>query len=458
MNRLATIALLPLAALLASSSAWGLPSMAPKIRDKEIRLGIQSNTYLASSQKTVSDQGTGQLNLTVGVRGVGRKDNIRFGIEGDSLYGLGAANLRYVDIGEAYLGYDNDQWGAYIGRKRFQWSTLDSYWGLGLYQPRFRWDYLNEKENGLFGAFLVHQSEYLQAAAFGAPIFIPEQGAPFNISAGNCKTSSPWFACPSSTIALFNQPTNVRFSLEVPPIRDLISEPAVGATARIGRENGWFGRVSYTNKAMNSVLLSFEGRLDLSTLEVPAVIRPRVLRHHLYGFDLGWVHPRHEITASSIWEKPVRDVTPANWNTQESYDAFLTGVLLRSMPFEKSLTRIELSYFRRQGGNGADKGPFVSPGSSIFEPRYPFENAFSLAFYSPFFNHWSRHFLFSTKFVWDTINQGNILQSDLNFVPLTRLTVNLGMDVLGSESRSPVDFISRYQRNDRIRAGVTYVF
>lgn len=446
--------------LLLASPAWALPSISPKIRDKEIRVGLTTNSYLTNSKETVADQGTGNMGLNVGVRGIGHKENFVFGVEGDSLYGLRRANYRYLDIAEAFLGYDRKDYFAYVGRKRFEWSAMDSYWGLGLFQPRFRWDYLNERENGLFGLFLGRRAELFQTTFYISPIFIPEQGAPFDIDGGACKTASPWFSCPASAVFLFNQSTDVRFSLDLPPVQKLIQHWGTGATVRVGRDLGPFARLAYTRKPMNQLLLSFEGQLNLSTLQIPAVIRPRVLYHSLYGADLGWNLPRHSATLSGIVERPERDVTPASWNTQEAYNATLTAVTLKSMPFEGKFrhTRLELAYFHREKGNGADRGPFIQPGSGIFEPRYALKNAFAFSVFTPILDRWARSFLASTKFVWDTANQGNILQTDFYYRAFSKTYFNIGLDMLGSESRSPVDFISRYQRNDRVRGSVAYVF
>jgi hypothetical protein len=443
-----------------SSSAWALPSLSPRLRDKQVRVGLLTNTYLTKVNPSIADQGTGNMGLNIGVRGIGNKGDIHFGLEADSLYGLRNANYRYIDISEAYLGYARDGYFAYAGRKRFEWSSMDSYWGLGLFQPRFRWDYLNERENGLFGFFIGHKNDVISTTAYVSPIFIPEQGAPFDIDGGSCKTSSPWFNCPASSISLFNQPTDVRFALEIPPVRKLIAHWGAGATVRIGRELGPFGRAALTHKPINQFLLSYEGRLDLSTLQIPAVIRPRVLYHDLFGFDLGWNLPRHAAVVSALWEKPRRDATPASWNTQETYDAFLTSLVLKTMPLEGSFkhTRFEISYFHRDGGNGRDKGPFAQPNSNVFEPRYALRSAFALGVFTPIFDDWARSLLFSTKFLVDTANEGNILQADFLYRPVARLFLNLGLDMLGSNSRSPVDFISRYQRNDRVRFGISYVF
>lgn len=440
--------------------ACALPSLAPRVRDKEIRLGLFTNSYLTQARESLSDERTGNLALSASVRALGNNNNFYFGIDADALYGLRKSNYRYIAINEAFAGYDERRFSVYVGRKRYTWSELDSYWALGIFQPRFRWDYLNEQESGLFGVFVGHQSEFIRATAFASPIFIPEQGAPFDIAGGNCKTSSPWFACPGASINLFNQATDVRFALEIPPIRELVSHAGGGATVRVGRDTGAFGRASYTHKPINGFLLSYEGKLDLSSLQVPAVIRPRVLYADTLGFDAGWVSSAHSVTGSLIQEWPKRDVTPASWNTQETYRATLTGLTYKTMPFTGTFrfTRFEVSYLHREGGNGADRGPFVAPGNDVFEPRYAFRNAVSFAVFTPVLDKWARAFLFTTRFVVDTVNEGNILQSDVYFRPIATAYVNLGLDILGSASRSPVDFISRYQRNDRIRGGVTYAF
>lgn len=437
--------------------------MSPKLRDREVRLGLSGSYYLTRNTETTSDTGTGSTALTVGVRGIGSNKAFQFGVEAESLYGLRHANYRYLDVGEIYAGFDDkseaERAYAYLGRKRFQWNTMDSYWSLGLHQPRFRWDYLNERENGLFGLFGGVQTEMIQATAYWSPIFIPEQGAPFDINGGSCRSSSPWFSCPSSSILIFNQPATVRFSLDVPPVKSLIQHWGAGGVVRIGREKGAFGRASFTHKPMNQFLLSFEGRLDVANSAVPAIIRPRVLYHDLFGADLGYEAERYGITGSALLERPKRDSTPTNWNTQEATNATLLGLTTRAQPFEAfRYTRLEFALLYRDGGNAPDQGPFVNSGTNFFEPRYAFKSAYSFAIVSPLRDTWARRFLFSAKFIVDTENTGNILVADLHYSPLSKLILNAGLDMLGSRSTDPADFISRYQRNDRLRWGVAYVF
>jgi len=450
--------------LLAAPAAHAIPTMQPKLRDNEIRLGLQGNAYLTPVNEPTSDGGTGNAAFTVGVRGVGDKNDVfHFGVEGESLLGLKRASYHYLDVGELYAGFEKTQAPSrafvYIGRKRFTWSDLDSYWGLGLFEPRFRWDYLNERENGLFGVFPGFHAGNFEGFAYATGILIPEQGAPFDITGGNCHSSSPWFSCPASTISIFNQPTTVNFSLDVPPVKKLVVHGGGGAVLKAGADKGPFGRIAYAYKPMNQFLLSFEGRLDLTNNSIPAVIRPRILYHQLLSLDTGWKDTRHSVTASAIFEHPFRDATPSTWNTQEVSNARLYGLTFVTRPLQgMKLTRFEGSYFHRDGGIAADQGPFVSAGTSYFEPRYAFQNAFSGAVVTPFRDDWARRFLASAKFIVDTAFTGNLLVLDAFYSPFSHLYVNLGMDIIGSNSPTPADFLSRYQRNDRVRGAVAYSF
>lgn len=449
-----------LAPIFIGLNALALPTLQPRMRDSEIRLGLTGNYYLTKGTDSLADDHTGNTAVTIAGRKVGHQDQFSYGVDGEGLYGLGGSNFRYLNIAEGYVGWNNNRWSAFIGRKRYAWNNLDSYWSLGLFQPRFRWDYLNEKENGLFGFFAGYQSPGFSIVGFASPLFIPEQGAPFDIANGSCKSASPWFSCPASSIFLFNETTDVNFKLEIPSVRKIVMNPAGGVTARVGKDTGPFARLAYIHKPINQLLLSFEGRLSLSSSAIPAVIRPRVLYHDLTALDAGWNSERHSLTASTIWELPRRDYTPPSWNTQEISPALLTGATLKTMPFSESFkfTRFEFSYFHRHAGNNSDRGPFVNADVATFEPRYAFKNAYSAAIFTPIADAWARTILFSTKFIYDSLNRGNILISDLYYRPLSPLFFNVGMDMLGSDSRKPDDFISRYQRNDRVRGAVNYAF
>lgn len=452
-----------LAAFAFSISAHAIPTWQPPLQNHEIRLGIESNHYLAEISAANSNFKRENLGARVEIRSFSENDRWQYGLDAGAQ--LGSHNsYHYYTVNELYGGVESvhskSRWNAYAGVKKLEWNALDSYWTLGLFQRRFRWDYLREQEGGLLGAFVGYQTELFQAEAYASPFFIPEQGAPFDISGGKCRSSSPWFSCPAAEILVFNQPAVVRYSLKTPPLSELVSHAGAGGTVRIGGEQGLFTRLSYAHKPLNQIILAFEGSLDLSANDVPAIIRPRILYHNLYGADLGWRQKTFSFVASGMSEIPVRDGTPPGWNTQELSNATILGATMVVQPdaghFHHS--RFEISYINRNGGDAPDLGPFSNPYSSYFEPRHALQNAYSIALVSPLFDGLADSFLFSTKFVVDTLHEGNILITDAYIRPSRQWLLNLGLDMLGSKSSAPVDFISRYQRNDRVRFGAVYAF
>jgi hypothetical protein len=427
------------------------------------RVGVVGNSYLTKGvSQQLSDKKTGHVGVTGAIRASTGKDSFDAAIEAEALFGIRSANYRYISLAEAYLG--SRTWlkpvDVYVGRKLQNWSELDRYWSLGLWEPRFRWDYLDAQPNGLFGAFAEYKGKDFEITGFASPIFIPEQGAPFEFTNGDCNTSSPWFNCPTSNISLFNQPTSVKYKLELPPIRRLISYPGLALSVRVGGEKGTWARAGYAHKPINQLLLAYEGFLSLATQDLPATIHTRVLKHNLTTIETGYRGTGFSGLLSFMHEHPIRDVTPEAWNTQEATNAIIFGGVATVDLFGKGdgVTRGDFGFMHRRGGNAYDRGPLAGPNSTAFEARYAYENAYNLGIRTPIVESWGKHFHARGRFLLDTAHDGNILIVDLNFTPTRHWLINLGLDMLGSNATTTVDFIARYQRNDRLRGGVYYYF
>jgi hypothetical protein len=138
--------------------------------------------------------------------------------------------------------------------------------------------------------------------------------------------------------------------------------------------------------------------------------------------------------------------------------------------------KAELGYLYQDGGNGPDvsgDGNTLLTGQSVFESRYPYQSAVKAGgslvmpgILSSIGLHNAGTVAVASSLLYDTKNHGSILSMDLDYLPSIRWQFNLGADILGSEdpkggvgsNETPNDFIGRYQANDRIRAGVRYVF
>lgn len=433
-------------------------------RYKPVFLGALANRYISKnhpSQQALSDIKTGRMAFTAGGRleSIGKSwDGIA---EAEGGIGLKDDMYRYMEIPELHVSYHGiEHLTVSLGRKLDTWNRFEDFWALGMFQPRFRWDYLDVRTNGLTGLFSHIDSEYVQATAYWTPIFIPEQGTPFTFAGGKCASSSPWFPCPGSSISLFNQNTEIFYKLEIPPITHFINQPGYGGYMRLGKNRGAWIQGAYAKKALNQVMLAYEGYLNLATATLPATVHARPTKHELFSGETGYTTDRWALMFSGIWEKPIRDDPPYWWNTQEESESKTYGPTLYTRLFGEGSgeTRIDMSYLKRDGGNPPEKGPFANPSSPVFEPRHNYTEAYGLGIRTPIVQSWGDYFWITSRYVGDTAYKGTLLIADAFIKPAKSWQFNLGLDLLGSGSAKSVDFLSRYQRNDRIRGGIKYVF
>lgn len=379
----------------------------------------------------------------------------------------------YFEAPEAYLSTRNSLGPIRfkLGRKLERWSRLDETWQLGIFQPRFRWDYIRPEQVGLTGAFLSVDRPNFRFTAFGTPFFIPERGVNISASNGSLSSQSPWFIPPPSRITLVDRATPVQYTLQLPELRDIVLHGAAAGMMRIGGADGAFVSAAYAYKPMNQLLLAYDGSLvhtDAGAPVAEATVHPRILYHHLASLDIGYTHRDFTGWISGLYDDPIRDVTSERWTTQEVTLArgFSSTLDLRVGGEPETPTRLEVSYLRVWGGNAPDAGAFAKGSGSVFDSRYPFQNALSVGIrgaFPTFTGSFVRKVSGSAKLITDFAHPGNVLSTELLIAPEERWTVAFGVDVLGSSSpidssTAGSDFIGRYRANDRIHAGVSYAF
>lgn len=444
------------------SSRWLSDLKAPGVSGA---LGVQSVGYLYGD-------GVGSQSAYTGLRGelVARSSapwfETRLDLEGMTL--LNAKGASYFEAPEAYAGIRPAGGPVLlgVGRKLIAWNRSDDPWGFGLWQPRFRWDYVRPRSVGLlgfYGEWGTPSTQPFQLTLFGSPISIPERGVPIETDGGRLVSNTPWFIPPISSVRFNGVDTPLRYSLNTPPLRELILKPTIAARMRVGGENGLWGAVAYANKPINQVMIGADGAMQLSpgSSVVQLDLYPRILRHELLTVESGFDEKDWSFWASSTYESPERDNPPATWTTQEISRALLLtagGEVRFRSPLD---SRVGLSVLRALGGDAPDQGPDARAGRSYFESRYPFRQALMVMGETQL----PGGFSFMGRFIGDMSYRGSLISSELRYRVRTggwmgsSLMLNLGIDVLGTQSDAPQDnLISRYRSNDRIYGGLTYVF
>ncbi|MFL5812086.1 MAG: hypothetical protein ACJ763_00795 [Bdellovibrionia bacterium] len=394
----------------------------------------------------------------------------------------------YIEMPEGYISTSSKIEVAKIslGRKLEDWNHLDEEWRLGIWQPRYRWDYLRPDTVALTGITVEVERPLFKAVIFGTPISIPERGVPISNDNGQLISDSPWFISPPRKIQVMDRDTPLKYDLQIPSMSKLLLHPAGSAMVRIGDKMGPWIAGGYAYKPMNQLLLSYQGQLvvdgNRSTVDVADVpVAPRVVYHHLISAEAGFNHEIVSGWISSLIDRPGHDYGPEltrTWTEQTVTRAISISPTLQFHITDQKENQMKaaLSYLYQDGGNGPDvsgDGNALLGGQSVFESRYPYQSALKAGgelempgLLSTIGIHNSGTVVVASSLLYDTKNHGSILSMDFKYLPSTRWEIGLGADVLGSQdpkggagsNETPNDFIGRYQANDRVRAGVRYVF
>lgn len=418
--------------------------------------------YLGSSH---SEDKSGYSSLEARWQGHAAGPIFEVGSQAQLLLDFRRAGNRTGELSEIYAGTSPRLGFARlsVGRKLEDWNLLDQRWSLGIWQPRFRWDYLRPETVGLTGAFLTVERPVFRLVAFGSPLYVPERGAPMNVNGdGGFSSVSPWFIDPPTSMSIMGTPTPIAYRLALPSVQEVVSHPSAGVRTRIGEKEGLWGAGAYAYKPMNQLPLGFEGYYNHATGNADVTLHPRVAYHHVASLEAGFAGSPVGGWVSVLNERPVRDVTPAAWTTQElspslavssSLDVDLVGKGERA-------TRFDLSYLRQWGGTAPDAGPYATAGKSKFDSRYPYQNAVSVGLRGPLPG---RRVDLASRVLYDLGHEGTVFSADVRFRPHRSWQIGVGADILSSPaadrgSLPAEDFIGRYRANDRVHTGVTYAF
>ena len=343
--------------------------------------------------------------------------------EGEIL--LNADHSIYAEMPEGYVATSRElspNLSLALGRKLEDWNRLDETWELGIWQPRYRWDYLNPEQVALTGATLEGHSGVFSFQFFATPVFIPERGVPVDVTGGSVTAGGDghWFIPPPATAQVMGQSTPVLYNLAMPSLSSIVMNPGTSLRVRVGPEEGPWTAGAWALKPMNQLLLATDGFLNASQSDQPidATIHPRVVYDQLWSAEAGYRQGRLDSWISLLQERPIMDVVPDTWIAQEAVPslAISPGVSLKleDLPDNDAPARLSASYLWQRGGNAADSGDTaISTGTaSIYESRYPFQDAVMVEGNSPVPGPWGRSLSGHSRALYDLDHEGLILSGD----------------------------------------------
>ena len=351
------------------------------------------------------------------------------------------------------------------GRKKERWSGLDSDWSLGLVQPFNKFDALRPTEQGFTGAFTEANVGPVSLLLFASPIFIPEQGAPYQLNNGKFITTSPWFSKPPDQLIIMAQTRNALYNINMPETSSVVNHASYGVRARIADQSGegFYVQGSFLRKPMNAINLSFTGQLSIVENDTygDITIFPEVVYHTITAADIGYDSKTVSVGVSMLHEKPDQPNLYDGLTTSQYSDMTMISPAIEVRTFRSHMwgPRFRLASLNTQGGDVTPVGEYAQNGN-MFGPRTMFRHALSGSVESTLHraDHWSLDA--SARWIEELDELGSILMTDLRLELGDSWRVALQADVLGSRqgTADTTTFIARYRANDRAGIRLTYLF
>lgn len=375
-------------------------------------------------------------------------------------------NSFYFALPEAYVGFGGKENSVTAGRKLENYSISDQFFNFGLVQSIFSNDNINFRTNGLTGmSYHHHQGSFGFNLAYN-PIFLPNQGPQVKIEDGRVNTTNRWATVPPEQVRLGDENRDIVFAVRDYKIADVINNPGYIANVFIG-ENKMRPTfmAAYGRKPINEIALSRDAFADIATFHGNVILNPHVLYHQVYSADFNLDSSDVKFTLSYLGDQP-ENIQAQEMETMQTlsplsivsayigYD--LSNSIDRKMEVYVAAANIGGGEIRDLNKNG--EGGSVNYASS----RTLFKRPIKVGSKGELFYVQNKPMSMDVNFTYDQQLKGSLLSASFSYAVTKTLNMSAGVDVLGvqSESTSSSDsnFLEQNKANDRVMAGVNYVF
>jgi hypothetical protein len=412
---------------------------------------LNSNQLLSASLegKTTLGSGLGVFDL-----GVGKAINL---------------NYSYLSIQELFgqMALNGVATAIEVGRRRTDWNQADQRWNLGFWEPENFHDSLRPKRQGLTGMFANIDRQDFAVEVFATPIFIPTMSPDIAENRGQITSESRWFRSLPSSSPLLGRNTQLVYTLDIPDRTELVNNPGYGLRGRWKNKSLWL-QISLAQKPVNALSYKYDASISAGAKNQGQIeLSPVVHRHQILSADFnaevaGWI-----LGASYVADRPEsRDVT-----NQKNSKGFTTDYIMQQLkpsqvftlsadksfelPLVNRAATFSIDYLKAQVTDSVDVDSKGIEQTRLVPDRLNFTNAISFSGSI----EWRESLVQRIKFLRDFDQQGTLLSLAFDYKPSRDWAISCGGDSLSVDNEKQVDgFLSRYRQNDRLFAGVNYVY
>lgn len=375
-------------------------------------------------------------------------------------------NSFYFALPEAYGGYGSKENSVTVGRKIENYSMSDTFFNFGLMHPTFSNDNINFKTNGLTGVGFHHHSGSFGINVAYNPIFIPNQGPQVKIEDGEVNSTNRWATVPPEAVRLGDENREIVYAIKDYKISEVLNNPGYMANVFFGeKKERPFLMATYGRKPINEIALSRDTFADIATFRGNVILNPHVLYHQIYAADVNLDSKDLKFTASFLGDQP-ENIPAQQMETMQTLSPLSIVSANLSYDLEGAIGRKMEVYVAAANISGGEIRDINSSGQSseisFAGSRTLFRRPVKLGAKGELFYIQNRPFSADVNFTYDQQLKGSLLSAAINYAMTKSIKISAAADVLGvqeeSTSGSDSNFLYQNKANDRIMAGVDYVF
>ncbi len=346
----------------------------------------------------------------------------------------------------------------YIGRKKEDWSSLDERWGMGLFQPVYRWNPLDPSLQGLTGLFLKKKwNPQLETEIFYSDLFLPDQGPSFEIENGQFVEGNPWFRRPPQKVALYGSETDIHYNLIKPDVKDVALNKESIAFRIKGQIQRATVQMSLSRKPIFQLPIAYRGFFNIAKGNVvDADILPKVYFHTLYGGDASYQGEIMDIGMSVVHEIPDADRNhfDSGWTYPKYENTTMYSPYVRIRPTKKLGLLLQTLWMN--GGGVTEVGPDADPNRDPLVTRYRFRQANQIILETKSLG--SPRLSTQLSYTESPFYKFKLLSFEAHYLASVNTRFFAELDLIDSETNLSKNDISNYRDNDRGVVGGSYVF
>ena len=262
-----------------------------------------------------------------------------------------------------------------LGRKSMEWNELDTDWNLSLIQPIDQWDRFRPAQQGLIGAFLDYDSDFLVMHGYLSYLVYPENIPNVVIDDGHFQPRHPQaISSIPETVTVLGQNAPLYYEIEYPAASEFLFRPGMMMEVESHARDPLLFRALYAYKPINYLNYALRGNLSIPENRVRIYIKPRLLSNQIIAGDLGYRFPGGNTSfgISGIAQVPDPEELDAQYTYAPATNATLISPWLKwsTRDFDGSVSALFWN-----GGLEPDVGQFAVEGSAVFSSHVFYRTA-----------------------------------------------------------------------------------